>query len=156
MDSFPTGSILLLSYFYDRLAPLLTPSLPPPTTPSSPKIDPTESLVFPISMIKNLAQMVCGGERSWSTSSFPVPFEGGADQGAPKGWADSREVLEELHGRPEWCLDLSFMYALLRLGYEFGEDRGVRIGKQVRGTELGWCLGATLGLLGNVDFECRA
>jgi guanosine-diphosphatase len=156
MDSFPTGSILLLSYFYDRLAPLLTPSLPPPTTPSSPKLDPTESLVFPISTIKYLAQLVCGGENSWRASVFPFPLEGGAERDAPRGWAESREVLEELYGRPEWCLDLSFMYALLRLGYEFGEDRGVRIGKQVRGTELGWCLGATLGLLGNADFECRA
>jgi Golgi nucleoside diphosphatase len=39
--------------------------------------------------------------------------------------------MEELKGRPEYCLDLSFMYALLRLGYEFGEERGVRIGKKV-------------------------
>lgn len=39
--------------------------------------------------------------------------------------------MDELEGRPEYCLDLSFMYALLRLGYEFGEDRDIRIGKQV-------------------------
>lgn len=64
--------------------------------------------------------------------------------------------MEELRGRPEYCLDLSFMYSLLRLGYEFGEERGVRVGKQVRGTELGWALGAGLGVLGVGQWECRA
>lgn len=89
---------------------------------------------------------------------FPFPLEGegsAADNNAPRAWSESPELMEELYGRPEWCLDLSFMYALLRLGYEFGEERGVRIGKQVHSTELGWCLGATLGLLGNAEFECR-
>ncbi len=55
--------------------------------------------------------------------------------------------MAELEDRPEYCLDLTFMHALLRLGYEFGADRGVRVEKKVDGVELGWCLGATIALL---------
>lgn len=47
------------------------------------------------------------------------------------------------------------MHALLRLGYEFGAERNVRIEKKVEGTELGWCLGATIALLDG-HLECRA
>jgi guanosine-diphosphatase len=62
--------------------------------------------------------------------------------------------MEELEGRPEYCLDLTFMHALLRLGYEFAEDREVMIGKQIEGTELGWALGATLTMVGG-ELTCR-
>ena len=62
--------------------------------------------------------------------------------------------MNELEGRPEHCLDLTFMHALLRLGYEFGDDREVSIGKQIEGTELGWCLGATIAMVGG-DLKCR-
>ncbi|PVF97200.1 hypothetical protein CPB86DRAFT_735439 [Serendipita vermifera] len=151
LDSFPSGPILLLSYFYDRLAPLLTPI--PKAVPGRKAVDPTEELSFPISLVKDLARAVCEGETSWARHQFPFASP---DRDAPTKWGESEDLMEELKGRPEYCLDLSFMYALLRLGYEFGEKRHVRIGKQVKGTELGWCLGATLGLLGDVDFECRA
>ena len=46
------------------------------------------------------------------------------------------------------------MHALLRLGYEFDETRAVQIEKQLAGTELGWCLGATIALVGG-DLTCR-
>ncbi len=39
------------------------------------------------------------------------------------------------------------MNGLLRLGYEFGDERDVTIGKKIAGTELGWCLGATLAMM---------
>jgi len=62
--------------------------------------------------------------------------------------------MAELEGRPEYCLDLTFMHGLLRLGYEFKGEKTVRIGKQVDGTELGWCLGATIAMLeGGVTCE---
>ena len=60
----------------------------------------------------------------------------------------------ELKDRPEWCLDMTFMHALLRLGYEFGEEREVEIGKQIEGTELGWCLGAAIAMVG-AKVTCR-
>lgn len=69
-------------------------------------------------------------------------------------WGDDAELLAELRDRPEWCLDLTFMHGLLRLGYEFGEERQVRIEKQLEGTELGWCLGAAIAVVGG-ELTCR-
>lgn len=51
-------------------------------------------------------------------------------------------ALEELNDRPEHCLDLSFMLALLHTGYDMPIDREVKIAKKIKGNELGWCLGA--------------
>jgi guanosine-diphosphatase len=62
---------------------------------------------------------------------------------------------EELEGRPESCLDMTFLYVLLRLGYEFDENRVVRVEKKVAGTELGWCLGAAIAML-DAKIECKA
>jgi guanosine-diphosphatase len=62
----------------------------------------------------------------------------------------------DLKDRPEWCLDLSFMGALLHTGYELPMDREVKIAKQIRGKELGWCLGASLPLLEKESgWQCR-
>ncbi|KAL4263475.1 GDA1/CD39 NTPase family protein [Pleurotus pulmonarius] len=122
MDSFPAGKVLLLSYFYDRLHPLL------PTDSSSP---------ITVSTLSSLATDVCKGRSVWEAR-----------------WGNDKEVMDELAGRPEWCLDMTFMHALLRLGYEFGAEREVRIAKQVEGTELGWCLGATIAMVGGT-LTCR-
>ena len=122
LETFPKGKILLLSYFYDRLRPLL------PSSSTSP---------IHISTIATLAKQVCLGKPEWE-----------------KHWGEDRELIHELEGRPEWCLDLTFMHALLRLGYEFGSERTVEIGKQIDGTELGWCLGATIAMVG-ADLKCR-
>ena len=46
------------------------------------------------------------------------------------------------------------MYGLLRLGYEFEDEREVAVGKKVGGTELGWCLGATLAMVGG-ELRCK-
>jgi len=124
MDTFPTGKILLLSYFYDRMNPLLP-------------VDQRDKLLS-ISSIADLAKDVCAGPASWE-----------------KRWGSDTAVMEELKGRPVWCLDLTFMYTLLRLGYEFDEDRQAKLGKKIDGTELGWCLGATLSMIG-ADLTCRA
>ena len=62
--------------------------------------------------------------------------------------------MEELEGRPEHCLDLTFMHGLLRLGYELEDQREVTIGKQIEKTELGWCLGATIAMVGG-NLPCR-
>ena len=40
-------------------------------------------------------------------------------------------AIDELEGRPEWCLDLSFMLALLHTGYEMPIDREVKIAKKI-------------------------
>ena len=84
----------------------------------------------------DFAQDICEGETAWR-----------------RRWGTDEELMIELEGRPEWCLDLTFMHGLLKLGYEVGH-REVAIGKQIEGTELGWALGATLGMIAG-DLKCR-
>ena len=79
---------------------------------------------FTLEEMKDLTAAVCAGEESWDTFS-------GIDG-----------ALEELRDRPEHCLDLNFMLALLHTGYEMPMDREVKIAKKIKGNELGWCLGA--------------
>ncbi|KAF8810998.1 hypothetical protein BYT27DRAFT_7090605 [Phlegmacium glaucopus] len=122
LDSFPNGKVLLLSYFYDRLAPLL-----PPNTPIT------------VSTVASTAQDICKGHKTWQS----------------KHWGNDPDLMKELKDRPEWCLDLTFMHALLRLGYEFQDNREVKIEKKINGTELGWCLGATIAMVGG-ELTCRA
>lgn len=116
--TFAREDIYLFSYFYDRTLPLGMPSS------------------FTLSELKDLAGKVCEGEQS---GAWKV-FEGMEGEG-PGG------TLEDLRGRPEWCLDLNFMLALLHEGYEIPMEREVRIAKKIGGRELGWCLGASLPLL---------
>jgi guanosine-diphosphatase len=74
--------------------------------------------------LHDLTNQVCQGEGAWDVfSSIP-------------------DAIDELQGRPEWCLDLNFMMALLHTGYEMPIDREVKIAKKIKGNELGWCLGA--------------
>lgn len=120
LDTFPSGKVLLLSYFYDRLSPLLPPQS-----------------AINVQTIAATAKDVCLGHTAWLGR-----------------WGAHAEVMKELAGRPEWCLDLTFMYGLLRLGYEFEDTREVMIGKQLQNTELGWCLGATLAMVGG-SLSCR-
>ncbi|KAI9790699.1 MAG: Guanosine-diphosphatase [Peltula sp. TS41687] len=79
---------------------------------------------FSLSELKDVTAQVCGGQDHWHV------FEG------------LEGALKELRDRPEWCLDLSFMLALLHTGYEMPLDREVKIAKKIKGNELGWCLGA--------------
>ena len=64
--------------------------------------------------------------------------------------------MKELEHRPEWCLDLTIMYTLLRLGYEFGDNQEMKLEKKIRGTEFGWCLGTTIAMVGGGELTCRA
>lgn len=79
---------------------------------------------FSLREMQDLTQTVCMGRESWDV------FEG-----VPK-------AIEELNDRPEWCLDLSFMMALLHTGYEMPIDREVKVVKKIDKNEVGWCLGA--------------
>ncbi|KAI8388326.1 nucleoside phosphatase family-domain-containing protein [Radiomyces spectabilis] len=53
----------------------------------------------------------------------------------------------EMLDRPEWCLDLSYIYGLLAHGYEIPDDRMISIAKKINGVETGWCLGAAIAML---------
>ncbi|KAI9769007.1 MAG: Guanosine-diphosphatase [Geoglossum umbratile] len=91
---------------------------------------------FTIKELKDLTEKVCRGEESWDTFSD--------------------NALGELKGRPEWCLDLNFMLALLHTGYDMPIDREMKIAKKIKGNELGWCLGASLPLLNQESgWKCR-
>ncbi|GAO45793.1 hypothetical protein G7K_0044-t1 [Saitoella complicata NRRL Y-17804] len=91
---------------------------------------------FTLSELRALTKKVCGGTAHYSSfESIPG-------------------ALEELADRPEWCLDLSFVEALLEIGYEMPLEREVRIAKKIGGNELGWCLGASLPMLEG-GWECK-
>ena len=84
---------------------------------------------FTLRELKDLAARVCHGGDAW------------------KVFESVHGAVEELEGRPEYCLDLNFMLALLHTGYEMPIDREVKIAKKIKDNELGWCLGASLPLL---------
>lgn len=93
---------------------------------------------FTLRDLHDLTQTVCRGRESW-----------GVFKSIPK-------ALEDLEGRPEHCLDLNFMMALLHTGYEMPIEREVNIAKKIKGNELGWCLGASLPLLeAGSGWKCR-
>ena len=79
---------------------------------------------FTLREMHDVTQAVCKGEEAWDVFSS-VP-----------------DALIELRDRPEWCLDLNFMMALLHTGYEMPIDREVKTAKKIKGNEMGWCLGA--------------
>ena len=58
-----------------------------------------------------------------------------------------------LRENPQWCLDLAYIYSLLRHGYQIDVDQPIVITKQINGYEAGWSLGAALKLLENTP-EC--
>ncbi|KAF7904130.1 hypothetical protein EAF00_001464 [Botryotinia globosa] len=93
---------------------------------------------FTLREMHDLTSQVCGGESHWDMfTSIP-------------------DAIKELRDRPEWCLDLNFMMALLHTGYEMPIDREVKIAKKLKGNELGWCLGASLPLLeAGSGWKCR-
>ena len=129
LETFPHGKILLLSYFYDRIQPLISSlSSSSPSSPPSP---------LTVSSLQSLATRVCQGRPAWK-----------------ENWGHDDDLMFELEDRPEWCLDMTFMHALLRLGYEFPAERPVRMEKKVDETELGWCLGATIAIVGG-ELTCR-
>lgn len=122
LDTFPRGQFLALSYFTDRIKPLLT-----------------QKSTLTIKSLSKLAQDVCAGPETWN-----------------RRFAGNEDALAELEGRPEYCLDLTFMHALLGLGYELSPERELIVEKKLRGVELGWALGAGLALVQNAKLSCTA
>lgn len=92
-----------------------------------------------IATLQTLARDVCAGPSSWE-----------------RRWGEDAEAMRELEGRPEYCLDLTFMHALLGLGYELSPKRELIVEKKLRGVELGWALGAGIALVQNAKLSCEA
>jgi guanosine-diphosphatase len=49
--------------------------------------------------------------------------------------------------KEDTCLDLGFIYSLLRVGYDLPKSRDLKTAKKIKGIETGWCLGAALALI---------
>ncbi|KAF2768797.1 nucleoside phosphatase GDA1/CD39 [Teratosphaeria nubilosa] len=92
---------------------------------------------FTLRELKELTARVCQGGDAWKVFES-VPG-----------------AMEELRDRPDTCLDLNFMLALLHTGYDMPIDREVKIAKKIKGNELGWCLGASLPLLNGEGWQCK-
>jgi guanosine-diphosphatase len=54
---------------------------------------------------------------------------------------------KELRKNPDWCIDLTFMYSLLSVGYGIPDDRHLKTAKKMDGIEIGWSLGAAIQML---------
>ncbi|KAM9917533.1 hypothetical protein OXX59_009270, partial [Metschnikowia pulcherrima] len=104
--------------------------------------DRTNPLGFPNSFtveeLRDLTKTVCAGETLWKDVLL----------------GDS---VKELQEEPHWCLDLSFITAMLHTGYNIPLHRELRTAKKIANNELGWCLGASLPLLNPKDgsWKCR-
>ena len=61
--------------------------------------------------------------------------------------AASGPLADAVAKNPHLCMDLTFMFALLRDGVGLAPDRRLRLTKKIRGIETGWCLGATIHML---------
>lgn len=106
-----------------------------------------DSQPFSIAQLRQLTSDVCQGDKEIITKGKKQP-----------GWErfkNNSEAMAELEDRPEYCLDLTFMYSLLSLGYELSEERELLTGKQIDQVELGWCLGAAINMLGG-SLQCTA
>jgi guanosine-diphosphatase len=124
LDTFPRGQLLALSYFTDRIKPLLSTN---------------SNSMLTIGDLTSLAKDVCAGPAAWR-----------------RRWGKNSAAMAELEDRPEYCLDLTFMNALLGLGYELGPERELVVEKKLRGVELGWALGAGLALVEKAELTCTA
>lgn len=104
--------------------------------------DRTNPLGFPNSFtveeLRDLTKTVCSGETLWKDVLL----------------GDSVKQLQE---EPHWCLDLSFITAMLHTGYNIPLERELRTAKTIANNELGWCLGASLPLLDPKEggWKCR-
>lgn len=104
--------------------------------------DKTNPLGFPSSFtveeLKDLTSTVCSGSHLWKDVLL----------------GDSVQALVE---EPHWCLDLSFITAMLHTGYNIPLSRELRTAKKIANNELGWCLGASLPLLDSKTggWSCR-
>ncbi|KAI9314592.1 nucleoside phosphatase family-domain-containing protein [Dichotomocladium elegans] len=63
-------------------------------------------------------------------------------------------ALEVLQNTKDYCLDLTYIHGLLRIGYDIPPDRLVRTAKKIRGAETGWCLGASIAMIDEAQI-CR-
>ncbi|RHZ89161.1 hypothetical protein Glove_18g173 [Diversispora epigaea] len=57
------------------------------------------------------------------------------------------EAMKEIRKNPHYCMDLTFIYGLLHIGYEIPLERELKIAKKINDIETGWCLGAAIAVM---------
>ncbi|KAI8363940.1 nucleoside phosphatase GDA1/CD39 [Blakeslea trispora] len=68
-------------------------------------------------------------------------------RGDTKPFQHVPNAIQLLKDTPGYCLDLTYIYNLLKFGYDIPSDRLVRTAKKIKGAETGWCLGASIAML---------
>jgi guanosine-diphosphatase len=76
-------------------------------------------------------------------------------KGETKPFQHIPNAIKTLKEKPHYCLDLTYIYNLLRFGYDIPSDRLVRTAKKIRGAETGWCLGASIAMIDEAKL-CKA
>ncbi len=69
----------------------------------------------------------------------------------PNGSSQMSRLLKK---NPQWCLDATYMYALLVHGYGLDLNTSITVTKQIAGFEAGWALGSALKLLEQHENSC--
>lgn len=67
--------------------------------PISAEVDVSDTKTLSVKTLALMARDVCAGPAVWK-----------------RRWGHDKEAMAELEGRPEYCLDLTFMHGLLGLG----------------------------------------
>lgn len=94
---------------------------------------------FTVEELRDITKSVCEGESLWRDVFFD-------------------DHVNNLSKEPQWCLDLSFITAMLHTGYDIPLNRELKTAKTIDNNELGWCLGASLPLLDKTSglWECKS
>ncbi|WAR55381.1 hypothetical protein PtB15_6B122 [Puccinia triticina] len=138
--AFADGPIYALSYFYDRLNPLGIKER------------------FTLGELEQLIEPICsrtaadGGKFEREIERLRAAARANKAPSALRD-LDLQSILAEIDDRPETCLDLSFIFAILDLGYQVDHNRPIIISKKITAIELGWALGATIDLLEKTPFN---
>ncbi|KAI9256708.1 nucleoside phosphatase GDA1/CD39 [Sporodiniella umbellata] len=90
---------------------------------------------FSVRELGEMADRVCNGEKK--------PFR------------HMPNALDEIEKDPNYCLNLSYAYSLLRFGYDIPSERLVRTAKKINNAETGWSLGASIAMLDQTSL-CKA
>ncbi|KAJ3121512.1 Guanosine-diphosphatase [Nowakowskiella sp. JEL0407] len=147
-ETFRHHDIYIFSYFYDRAEPLgLIDAIEKESENEAPR--------FPVGAIRDAAKVIC------KDTETEEEFISEAIQKTLQGLGKEK-IMKLLKKNPDYCLDLTYMYALLSSGYSIPDERDVRLAKKIKGVETGWCLGAAIHVVdemfqeeGKVEAVCR-
>ncbi|RKP24285.1 nucleoside phosphatase GDA1/CD39 [Syncephalis pseudoplumigaleata] len=92
---------------------------------------------FTLQDVRDAAHHVCRQDAAWLERE--------------RGVANATRLFEK---NAYYCMDMAFIYGLLRDGYEVPDTRQVHMAKKIKGFETGWCVGAAIAVLDEGHY-CR-